>query len=188
MSDPLAEPADLAKYLRQDVDTNPATMLLASASQDIRGTIDRFAAGETTVDLLVEQHVEQLHLPSRFVTEVSAIVDEDGRSLTDWKFYAAAIWWGEKSLRHWHCDLRRRRFATVTYTSTVPADVLADVKVACCQLAALAYLNPGGHKSEKIDDYAATFADNAGASAARDSILARLKGKYGTRLMSAAMR
>lgn len=171
-----ATPQDLATYLGQDVSIARAEELLSAASADIRLAVgEPLTGGSFTARL---PYARRLLIPSRFVSEVTAVtVDGDavGYKAIGLELYLAPLW----SSCSW-LPLE----ALVAYDSVVPADVLAAAREACEQLAALAYVNPDGKRSESIDDYSVTFdtgsvAGRASASA-RDRILDRLERVLGT--------
>lgn len=171
-----ATATDLAHWLRQDVDENAAAIALAKASRYIRGELgESFVSGEVTADIPLS---DTLKLPSRWVTAVSEIKDVDGNSMTDWYFRGGELWFDRipYSVRFEH----RKAFVVVTFTVTVPEDVMDALKGACLDLSALAYGNPNSVLSEATDDYRIAFAftDN-GTAMARDAILAGLRSAVG---------
>jgi len=151
-----ATPADLASYLKQDVDTSTATLVLQTASE-------LFAkAAHTRFEVTAITYQTQgsdgnlLTLPFQPIISVAA-VRIGGVAVTDYTrigqiMYRATRWGGWPVFQLVEVDL--------THGYTAPGD---DVKGAVLETSATAYMSPDPSTvSESIDDYSVRTAANIG--------------------------
>lgn len=144
---PLATGSDLAAFLQRDIDQATAVLALRLAS----GTVRRFT--RQTLSLVVDdtivripQHAAKLVLPQRPVVAVTAVTVL-GEPSTDW------VLEGDALVRE--CGWPNG--ATITYTHGY-ADIPDDIQGIVLGLAASTMTNPGGLRSQSIDDYSETYA------------------------------
>jgi len=151
-----ATPADLASYLKQDVDTSTATLVLQIASELFaQAAHTRFEA--TTVTYQTQgSDGNLLTLPFRPIISVAA-VRIGGVAVTDYTrigqiMYRVNRWGGWPVFQLVEVDL--------THGYTAPGD---DVKGAVLETSATAYQSPDPSTvSESIDDYSVRTAANIG--------------------------
>lgn len=162
MSVMYATPAELAEYLKQDVDTATATLALQVASQ-LFSTRAHTMFAPTTVTYQVEgRGSTQLRLPFRPVTAVSAVrVISNGVTtvVTDYTRIKATLYRlaGFGSLGAYPPDLVE---VDLTHGYAAASD---DVRGAVLETAGASYSSPDVTvKSESIDDYSVTSAANSG--------------------------
>ena len=147
-----ATAADLASYLKQDVDTSTATLALQVASEKFaKAAHTRFESNSTTYSQ-PGVNAYEIVLPNSPVIAVSA-VRIAGIAVTDYTVIAGAVyrrlafgnWW------RFPPDLVEVDY---TYGYTVITD---DVKGAVVETAGTAYISPvPGTSSEQIDDVPGT--------------------------------
>jgi hypothetical protein len=152
-----ATPADLASYLKQDVDTSTATLALQIASElfaKAAGT--RFEA--TTVTYQTQgSSSSELILPFWPITSVTA-VRIGGVTVTDYTRIGQILY----RVTRWGGYIYPPPLVEVdlTHGYTSPGD---DVRGAVLESAAIAYDNPDpAVTSEAIDDYSVKTAPNLG--------------------------
>lgn len=155
-----ATPAELASYLKQDVDTSTATLVLQLASEMFaKAAGTRFEA--TSVTYQPPQGgggYTELVLPFWPIISINA-VRVAGVTVTDYTrigqiLYRAARWGG------WYAFIPPLVEVDLTHGYTSAGD---DVKGAVLETAATAYSSPDPSTvSESIDDYSVRTAANIG--------------------------
>jgi hypothetical protein len=153
-----ATPADLASYLKQDVDTSTATLLLQIASELFaQAAHTRFEA--TTVTYQTQgSDGNVLVLPFQPIISVAA-VRIAGVAVTDYTrigqiMYRATRWGG------WPAFPPQLVEVDLTHGYVSPGD---DVKGAVLETAATAYMSPDPSSvREQIDDYLIQTSPNVG--------------------------
>lgn len=164
MSVQYATDAELASFLKQDVDTSTATLALQVCSQ-LFSTRANTMFNDTTVTYQTQALGQtQLYLPFRPVTAVSAVrivsaVANTTTTITDYARIKTVLY---RLMGFGFPGVFPPDMVEVDLThgySTVPD----DVKGAVLESAAAAYINPDiTTKSESIDDYSISSAPNAG--------------------------
>lgn len=156
-----ATPADLASFLKQDVDTSTATQALEIASELFAGrSRTRFEETSTTytvpsIDGTANYRIYLPHTPVIAVSEVRI----NGVAITDYTRIGSVLYRlvGFGFMYAFPPDL-----VEVDYTHGYTA-VPDDVKGAVLESAAMAYENPNpATVAEAIDDYSVKTAPNLG--------------------------
>jgi hypothetical protein len=187
MADQLATPEDLASALeRDDIDASKAVLLVECATAVVQE-----AAGQRLVQV-VDDVLEimgttdhWLALPQIPVSAVSAVTIE-GTVTTHFKKFGDRLWRRDGWLscggtNHWRGPEPAQVVVTYTHGYAPGAQELQLARAAVLSITTAAYGNPAGLKSEKIDDYAATFGVLSGQMDASPYLAAALKKKYGRR-------
>lgn len=155
MADQLATPEDLAALLQQDLDRATAELLIECATAVVQEACgQRIVRAQSTVQLDGDRS-QWLVLPQLPVISVDA-VSLDGAALTDWQLRGHQVhrplgWFGLDS---------PLSTVEVTYTHGYAADdqALQLARTVVLSLAATVYSNPAAARSERIGDYAISFA------------------------------
>lgn len=205
-ADLLATPSDLASLLQvaeADLNTASATLVLECATsvvQEAAGNQRIVQVVDDTVEMIGSTD-SWLWLPQRPVTAVTSVT-MDGAALTDWtkhgsrgRLYRADGWQADPSPNAWPGMWPQRSgpwgpfpygypqadpsVLVIVYThGYAPGDQgLQLARRMTLSIAALAYANPDGADSVKIDDFAATY--NMMSGAVTDPMRAALRRKYG---------
>lgn len=206
MADQLATVADLASYLKQDVDTSTATLLIECAT----AVVQECCAGQRIVQVVGDTAAilgttdSWLDLPQRPVTAVASVT-LDGNLLTvntdytrfgnrlwrrhgwqtnigwpwDWPFYGA----NPRALIPAGYPLQEPSAVTVAYTHgyATGAQELQMARSAVLSLAAGVYTGTPGAVSESIDDYSISYEAMAARMESAPFLKAALNKKYGRR-------
>lgn len=159
---------ELESFVRQDVDTFAAEALLELASAAV------ISAAEVPILEVVDDEVDldgngatTLLLPSYPVTDVTA-VSVGGDAVDGFSWSRAGVLVGA-----WPTG---RRNVAVTYSHGYAADSIpAEFKLVTLNVAARAWLNPGGLSQETLGDLSRSFQTSAGMalSPAERDIVAR---------------
>lgn len=142
---------ELASYLQvPEVDTSTATLCRSLATALVLDETGPLESQTSTVTLpIVDSYV---HLPVRYVTAVTTVTVGGVAATFEWeKPYPRVL------LKSWSATANRWQTADVTLThgwATVPA----VAKAVALSVAARAYTNPNGYRTEAIDDYSVTRA------------------------------
>lgn len=149
---------ELALFLQADIDTAAAALARDLATGLVVDQVGVVEETDTTIILPVEVDDtgrDSVRVPGAVVTAVTA-VEVDGTVLTegdDWEWLRPL-----PVVRLHRCpSTGSHRVATVTATIGYPT-VPAVVKAVALSVAARAYDNPTGLRSESIDDYSVTRA------------------------------
>lgn len=154
MSVMYATPADLASFLKMDVDTSTATLALQTASQMFSIRANTMFAPTTITYQVVGLGYRQLYLPFRPISAVTAvrIINQFSgtTTITDYSRIKTVLYrligFGVPGM--FPPDMVE---VDLTYGYAAPGD---DVKGAVLESAAIAYDNPDpATNSEQIDDY-----------------------------------
>lgn len=168
MADQLITPTELAGHLQQDLDTATATLVIEAATAAVQGACGRIpqrlilVAGDTFD--LAGFTSSYLRLPQRPVVSVASVV-LDGVTLTagspgsltsTYRLVGDQLWRTDG----WQTYVGEPSHVTGVYThGYAPGDQRLELArgavVAICKAM---YTNPGGVASEKIDDYAVSYA------------------------------
>lgn len=202
MADQLATPSDLAAFVKQDVDTSTATVLIECATavvQDCCGGQRIVQVVGDTMSILGTSD-SWLDLPQRPVTAVTSVT-LDGITLalgTDYKVFGSRLWRavGWQVNIGWPYSGTWPRGASVngygmqepsavvvvnTHGYAPGAQQLQLGRSAVLSLAGAAYNATPGATSESIDDYSVTFQAMAANLEAAPFLKAALRKKYGRR-------
>lgn len=186
MADMLASPEDLASALKMDVDTATATLWAEVGTAVVQATagqrIVRVVNDTVTIDLDPCDRSAYLDLPERPVVSVASAT-VGATTVTDFtpQLSRGRIWrslgWRSATL----LDYRAPSTATVVYThGYLPTDQKIQLaRGAVLSLVAVAYENPTGATSERIDDYAVAYAAAQAAMDASPALAALLRRQYG---------
>lgn len=152
-----ATPSELASYLKQDVDTSTATLVLQTASELFAKAADtRFEPTTVTYQTQGSANCE-LTLPFRPIISVTA-ARIAGITVTDYTRIGQIMY----RVTRWGGYIYPPPLVEVdlTHGYTSPGD---DVKGAVLETAATAYMSPDPSTvSESIDDYSVRTAPNIG--------------------------
>jgi len=163
MSVKYATEAELASFLKQDIDTSTATLALQTASALFSTRAQTWFAPTSTTWSTPGVGARQLYLPFRPIISVDAarIIDSVGTTtvVTDWKLIRGVLYrlagWGVPGVfppDEIQIDL--------THGYAAPGD---DVKGAILETAGASYMSPDiTTAQESIDDYVIKAAPNAG--------------------------
>ncbi len=186
--DMLATFADLAAALQideSDLVASSAILALETATAVVQGVVgQRLIEVVNETITLTAPRCRDLRLPERPVTGVSAVV-ANGITLTlgtasgTYRLTPTGLWRDIGWTTCWSGPTD----VVVTYTHGRPLGH-QDLQLArgfTASLAAVAYDNPPGATSEKIDDYAVAYQKAAGALEASPFMVANLRRKYGRR-------
>ena len=164
---------DLAAYVQQDIPTATGTLAIEGASDIVtsycRQSFEAVSGAVKT--LLAAQGGYVAKLPQGPVTDVTAVVDEDGDAVDyRWDSVSAQIFFTYRQVA-----------VTVTYDHGRD-DVPAAVKLVVLSVAARAYANPTSLRTEFIADYQSTnFFGAIDLSKAEKNVLNRYRsGVLGT--------
>lgn len=180
MADMLATPQDLAALLQSDLDLSSATLALECATGVIQAaTGQRIVDATDTAVIDVDAWANDfyLELPQFPVRSVATVV-LDGTTITDWALRSQKLWRINGWMTTWSTPGQVK--VTSTHGHPVGAQALQLARSAALALARGAYINPGGAASEKIDDYAVTYAAMEARLEASGNLRAALVNAYGT--------
>lgn len=187
-SDMLATTADLAAVLQvdtNDLDATSASLALEAATAVVQALVSQrllLVTNETIT--LTAPRCQDLRLPEQPVTAVATVV-ANGVTLTlgtasgTYRLTTTGLW---RDIG-WTTCWSGPTMVAVTYSHGLPLGH-QDLQLArgyTASLAAVAYDNPTGATSEKIDDYAVAYQKAAGALEASPFMVANLRRKYGRR-------
>lgn len=182
----LASPEDLASALQKDVDTATATLWAEVCTAVVQATcgqrIVRVADDEVVIDLDVDDRGAHLYLPERPIISVASAA-VGATAVTDFtaQLSRGRLWrslgWRSATLP----DYNAPSTATVVYTHGYLA---SDQKIqlargAVLSLATVAFENPTGATSERIDDYAVAYAAAQRAMDSSPELAKLLRKTYG---------
>ena len=189
MADQLCTPEDLASALQSDLDLATATLwteVCTAVVQEAAGN-QRILQVVGDVLTIVGSPRQWLNLPRIPVTAVASVT-LDGTTLTAGTAGSAATTYrrvGNKLWRGagWHTYWYEPSAVVITHTHGYAAGSqdLQLARGAVIGLAKMAYSNPSGVVSEKIDDYAVAYEKAAAAMDASPHLRASLHKKYGRR-------
>lgn len=171
---------DLAAFLQQDVDATTAALMIDGACDVVQAYCRQsFTSVTDTYILAVDDGGYQVNLPMGPVTAVTTVVDFDGEELI--QGYNDAYYWDGVS--PWILfNVAQDESVTVTYTHGRD-EVPATVKAVALSIAARAYTNPNGLRTEFISDLQATYFGDGSAFAlfpGERRALDRYAVKFGT--------
>jgi hypothetical protein len=150
----LASPEDLATFMRRDVDTANAEVLLAAASALVRtycGWV--IAPAETGVVFTVDGSGARVQpLPTRHLTAVTAVT-EDGEDAP-----LKAIEWSEAGYLYRAQKFTRKLRGLAATVDHGYTDVPAEIEMVALTVAARGVGNPQGLRSYTTGNISATYA------------------------------
>lgn len=189
MADQLATPSDLASLLQQDVDTASATLAVEVCTAVVQAAADgqrilRVVGEVATVTGTAERW---LRLPQWPVVSVSSVT-LDGLALTagvpgsgvaTYRLVGNRLWRG----CGWqtYCGEPSTVGFTYTYGYVTGDQQLQLARGAVLSLGRGLFVNPSGAASEKIDDYAVTYAAAEAALEASPALKKAIRKQYGPR-------
>lgn len=189
MADQFATPEELASALQSDLDLATATLWLNATAAVVQEAAGGQRILRVTNDILVigGRARQWLDLPQIPVVSVATVV-MDGTTLTvgtagsvntTYRLVGNRLWRGAG----WQTYYGEPSSITVTNTHGYASGSqdLELARAASLAIAKVAYSNPSGATSEKIDDYAVVFEKAAAAMDATPSLRAALRRKYGRR-------
>lgn len=146
--------AELSAFLQQEVDSATAALATEGACDVVQAYCRQsFESVTDTLVLPVDDGGYQVSLPMGPVTAVSSVVDFDGEELIQGK--DEAYYWD--GISPWIIfNVAQDDSVTVTYTHGRPS-APATVKAVALSVAARAYTNPNGLRTEFIADLQATY-------------------------------
>lgn len=180
MADQLVTPAELASFLQQDLDAATADLLINLATAKVQAAAGQRlieATDTAVIDVEIYEFDEYLPLPQLPVRSVATVL-LNGTAITDWFLRKQQLW----RLLGWSWNALAPSQVKVTYTHGYPdgAQMLELARSFTFALAGAGYGNPGGVTSEKIDDYAVSYAAADARMQVPDSIRDALQATYGT--------
>lgn len=187
--DQLATPSDLASLLQHDVDTASATLAVEVCTAVVQGAADgqRIVQVVSDVDQVIGTTGQWLRLPQWPVTAISAVT-LDGVTLTAGVPGSGALTYrlvGNRLYRGcgWqtYCGEPSTVGFTYTHGYATGRQELQLGRGSVLSLGRGLFENPSGVSSEKIDDYAVTFAAAAAALEASPVLKAAIRKQYGAK-------
>lgn len=187
--DQLATPSDLASLLQHDVDTASATLAVEVCSAVVQAAADgqRIVQVVGDVDQVIGTTGQWLRLPQWPVTAISAVT-LDGVTLTAGVPGSGALTYrlvGNRLYRGcgWqtYCGEPSTVGFTYTHGYATGRQELQLGRGSVLSLGRGLFENPSGVSSEKIDDYAVTFAAAAAALEASPVLKAAIRKQYGAK-------
>lgn len=160
----LATPEQLASHLQQaTVDTYTAEQSLNGASDAVRAACGWYIEQETVTDLVLDGWVPDLYLPTRRLTAVADILEDDVTLEVD-----EYEWTVAGRLRRLYGCWGRKVMVSFTHGwTTIPY----GVNMATLRIAARIYnVTTGGLTSYTVDGVTETYSTSAEASAAGASV------------------
>lgn len=186
MADQLCTPEQLASALQSDLDASTANLWVNAAT----AVVQEAAGGQRIVQvvgatLTVMGTTESwLALPQIPVTAVTSVT-LDGVALSAGTATGTYRKVGSRLWRDigWACDIYAPSEAVIVCTHGLAAgrQELEFGRSATLGLAKQAYVNIGGAKSERIDDYAVVYAEMSAVMEASPNLRRALRRQYGRR-------
>lgn len=195
MADQLATPQDLASLLQLTYASLTAaqqatmTMLVELATAKVQ----RAAGGQRIVQVTDTAVIDvdpwecDLYLPlPQLPVQSVASVAIDGTTVTDWRLSKQMLW----RSAGWRASLSEPTEVTVTCTHGYPtgSQWLQLARDHTLALARMPYDNPGGAKSERIDDYQVSYAEADARMQMTEYMRAAIADAYGTTAYSTGSR
>jgi hypothetical protein len=187
VADQLASPADLASLVEQDVDTATATLIVEVCTAVVQTAADgqRIIQVVGDVDSVIGGREQWLRLPQFPVTAVSSVT-LDGTALTagvpgsgsaTYRLVGNRLWRG----CGWqtYCGEPSTVGFTYTHGYATGRQELQLGRGAVLSIGRVLLTNPSGAASEKIDDYAVTYAAAESALDGSPALKAAIQKQYG---------
>lgn len=166
-----ASPTDLATYLRRDVDTASAEMLLGQASAEIRGICGWDIDAATQTVTLDSDGGRLLFLPAMQVSDVTAVLAND-TTLPVGSYTWSAL--GMLARRDGACWPSGLRVVTVTFTAGYDP-VPASVQRLCLRMAAAGLAHPDGASAVRLGSLSLTYGHSGSDDEDPDVVLTRYR-------------
>lgn len=188
MADQLATPSDLASLLQKDVDTASATLAVEVCTAVVQAAADGQRIVQVTGDTEVIDLDAGFCSPYLYLTQkpVTAVISASVgvTAVTDFSVQLSRgrLWrlagWRSTTVPYWSISPST---ATVVYTHGYAAgdQRLQLARGAVLSLARGLFDNPTGAASEKIDDYAVTYAAAEAALEAAPALKKAIRKQYG---------
>jgi hypothetical protein len=189
MADQLATPSDLASLLQQDVDTATATLVVEACTAVVQAAADgqRIIQVVADMDTVIGTTERWLRLPQWPVTAVSAVTLDGvtlaagvpGSGLSTYRLVGNRLWRGQG----WqtYCGEPSTVGFTYTHGYATGRQELQLGRSSVLSLGRGLFDNPSGAASEKIDDYAVTYAAAEAALEASPALKRAIRKQYGPR-------
>jgi hypothetical protein len=189
MADQLATPSDLASLLQQDVDTATATLVVEACTAVVQAAADgqRIIQVVADMDTVIGTTERWLRLPQWPVTAVSAVTLDGvtlaagapGSGLSTYRLVGNRLWRGQG----WqtYCGEPSTVGFTYTHGYATGRQELQLGRGSVLSLGRGLFDNPSGAASEKIDDYAVTYAAAEAALEASPALKRAIRKQYGPR-------
>lgn len=178
MADQFATPGDVASIMQDSgLDLATTTLLIELATGMVQAAIDGQRLVTITDTALIPGVDDQwLSLPQHPVQSVATVL-LDGVAVTDYKFIGQQLWRANGWLASWWepCNVT----VTSTHGYAVGAQYLQAARAATIGMVRGGLPNPGGVKSEAIDDYRVSYDEVAARMELTEFQRANLINAYG---------
>lgn len=187
MADQLATPSDLASLLQKDVDTASATLVVEACTAVVQTAADgqRIVLVTNEAATVIGTTGQWLRLPQFPVASVSTVTLDGvaltaglpGSGTTTYRLVGDRLWRG----CGWQTYCGEPSTVSFVYTHgyAAGAQELQIGRGAVLSLGRGLFENPSGAASEKIDDYAVTYAAAEAALEASPALKAAIRKQYG---------